>query len=110
MRRWDDQHRACGGADHARGIRAEQQQIDCAAPVDAHDDEVGRLFSGQAKNLAVGSPLPDRRLDVTVGADRWRDQLAKANEAFRFGRGMALIDVEVGGYGNGLPKLGWDLD
>jgi len=40
-------------AHHMLGGGAEEHDVDGAPPVDAHDDEVGRAFAGDAQHLSI---------------------------------------------------------
>lgn len=70
------QHRTRRGTNHARGIRAEHDEIHDAAPLDAHHDQVAALFGRDVEDLSICGALAHDGLDRAKLTGRPRNQIA----------------------------------
>jgi len=91
----DDQYRTGRRTGHAGRVGAEDRQIEGAAPVHTHDDQVGMLGRGHFQNLPVCRAFPHGRFHPAVGPRLLGNQRPEPLEGGRLGGGPDAVDVEV---------------
>ena len=74
-----DQHRRLAGTDDPVGHAPQEESLESAVAVGAHDDEVDCVFLGVRDDVLVCSPFPEGRGDLETGV------LELPREAFQSG-------------------------
>ena len=107
LRGGQNQHRRLAGTEDPVGHTPQEEPLESAVSVGAHDDEVDRLFLGVRDDVLVCSPFPEGCGDLETGLPELHRQTFQIAQAS--GRlGVEVVEPGLLGCLCKLPGIWWE--